>query len=200
MKQLLIASTNRGKFQELQSLLSQLEVELISPAQLNLKLEVLEDGKSYAENAALKAVAYSQASGLLTLADDSGLEVDALGGQPGIHSARYSPKPGATDADRRAFLLEHLLGLPRPWTAHFHCTVALLKPGTGLQLAEGICAGEIIPTERGSNGFGYDPIFYIPTLQRTMAELSMQEKNLLSHRARAVIAALPLLASLLRLA
>jgi XTP/dITP diphosphohydrolase len=127
----------------------------------------------------------------VTLADDSGLEVDCLNGAPGLHSARYSPHPGASDADRRALLLANLRDLPRPWTARFRCTVAIATPEGGLFFADGQVRGEIIPEERGENGFGYDPIFLIPELGLTTAELTMAEKNRLSHRARAVKSALP---------
>jgi XTP/dITP diphosphohydrolase len=196
MYKLLIATNNQGKLAEIQSLLSDLDIELVTPTQLSLEMDVVEDGQTYAENAVLKARAFQQATGLLTLADDSGLEVRALDGAPGLHSARYSPKPGATDADRRAYLLEKLTGLPRPWNARFRCVIALAAPGGALRFSEGICPGEIIPVERGNNGFGYDPIFLLPELGKTMAELSMQEKNHLSHRARAVIATRPLLAEI----
>ena len=200
MKSLLIASSNPGKLTEIQDLIGDLRthLKLLLPGDLGLNLDVLEDGETYAENAALKARAYYQASGLLTLADDSGLEVAALDGKPGLHSARYAPQPGATDADRRAYLLKNLAGLPRPWTARFCCTVAIAAPDGSLHFSEGICPGEIIPEERGTNGFGYDPIFLIPELGKTMAELSMAQKNQLSHRARAVRGAIPLLASLLK--
>lgn len=198
MTQLLLASSNTGKLREIATLLAQegldaTTLDLILPSQLGLRLEVEEDGTSYAENAAKKALAYCQASGLAVLADDSGLEVDALGGQPGLYSARYAPMPHATDADRRRYLLQNLQGKPRPWTAHFHCTVAIARPGGEIEYAEGDCPGEIIPEERGQNGFGYDPIFWLPELGQTMAELSMEQKNRLSHRARAVRAALPIL-------
>jgi XTP/dITP diphosphohydrolase len=199
MPKLLIASTNPGKLREIQAILAALPgwqpayLNLIQPAQLGLHLEVQEDGQTYAENAALKARAYCLASQLVTLADDSGLETDALGGQPGLHSARYAPQPGATDADRRAFLLHNLQGHARPWTARFRCTVALATPAGELYYTEGICPGEVIDQERGHNGFGYDPIFLLTELGLTMAELSMPEKNRLSHRARAVQAAVPLL-------
>ncbi len=200
MKSLLIASSNPGKLTEIQDLIGDLRthLKLLLPRDLGLNLDVLEDGETYAENAALKARAYYQASGLLTLADDSGLEVAALDGKPGLHSARYAPQPGATDADRRAYLLKNLAGLPRPWAARFCCTVAIAAPDGSLHFSEGICPGEIIPEERGTNGFGYDPIFLIPELGKTMAELSMAQKNQLSHRARAVRGAVPLLASLLK--
>jgi len=163
---------------------------------LGLMLKVEEDGQTYAENAAKKARAYCAASGLPCLADDSGLEVDALNGAPGLYSARYAAKPGASDADRRAFLLENLRGKPRPWLARFRATVAMLAPGGELAFAEGRCEGEIIPTERGQGGFGYDPIFFLPELDKTMAELPAETKNRFSHRARAVEAALPVLQKL----
>jgi XTP/dITP diphosphohydrolase len=196
MSRLLLATNNQGKVKEIQALLAGLDVELVTPDQLGVELHVDENGETYAENAALKAVAFAELTGLPTLADDSGLEVDALGGQPGLRSARFSSKPGATDADRRAYLLERLQEYERPWTARFRCVIALAAGGTQVQYAEGICEGEIIPEERGVNGFGYDPIFLFPPLGRTMAELSMEEKNQLSHRARAVMAARPLLVSI----
>lgn len=201
MKPLLIATGNKGKLREIEAILAAAEpqslaVQLILPAQQGIDLEVEEDGSNYAENAAKKAVAYSQASGLISLADDSGLEVAALGGQPGLYSARYAPWPNATDADRRRYLLQNLNGIPRPWTARFHCTVAIATPDGEIYYAEGNCPGEIIPEERGTNGFGYDPIFYIPELHQTMAEIPMEAKNKLSHRARAVRAALPILENL----
>lgn len=198
MSKLLLATNNQGKLVEIRALLNDLEASLVTPAQIGLDLNVEETGDTYAENAARKAIAFAQASGLLTLADDSGLEVDTLDGLPGIRSARFAPQPGATDADRRAYLLERLQGQSRPWTAHFHCTVALVQPEgpnweNKIQFAEGNCPGEIIPEERGQNGFGYDPIFLLPGLSLTMAQLTMEEKNRLSHRARAIQAAKPIL-------
>ena len=193
MNKLLIATNNKGKIKELQDLLRDTGIELLSPFQINLELDVIEDGKTYAENATKKAIAFAQASNLVSLADDSGLEVDALDGAPGLYSARYSPKPKATDADRRAYLLENLLNKPRPWTARFHATIAIANPNGELHLTEGFCEGEIIPEERGTGGFGYDPIFLLGDLGKTMAEPSLEEKNRLSHRARAVIKAKPIL-------
>lgn len=196
--QLLLASNNKGKLREIQALLQDENLELLLPTQIGLELEVAETGSTYAENAALKGVAFARAAGLLTLADDSGLEVDALGGQPGLHSARFNPKPGATDADRRHYLLERLQGSPRPWTARFRCVLALVTPEEEIRFVEGICPGEIIPEERGQNGFGYDPIFLLPELGQTMAELEVEVKNRLSHRGRAVLAARPIIASLIK--
>jgi XTP/dITP diphosphohydrolase len=197
MQKLLIATGNRGKVRELQTLLAGLDVQLLIPKDIGLDLKVDEDGQNYRENAGKKALAYTRASGLISLADDSGLEVDALNGAPGLHSARYSPLPEATDADRRAYMLKNLNGKPRPWTAHFHATVAIGLPEDKVLFADGDCYGEIIPEERGDNGFGYDPIFLIPSSDRTMAELSMDQKNRLSHRALAVKNALPLLQKVL---
>jgi XTP/dITP diphosphohydrolase len=193
MALLLLATTNPGKLLEMQALLAGLPLELVLPSHLGITLDVIEDGNTYAENAAKKALAFSRAANLPALADDSGLEVDALDGEPGIHSHRYAPMPNASDADRRTYLLSCLADKPRPWFAHFHCTIALATPTGELQYAEGNCPGEIIPTERGSNGFGYDPIFLLNESGLTMAELSMEDKNRLSHRARAVQAALPIL-------
>ena len=207
MQKLLIATGNPGKVKELRVLLDGLDVELVTPHDLGIDMEVVEDGHTYQENAGKKALAYSQASGLVCLADDSGLEVDALGGAPGLYSARYAPPQTgtgtahkATDADRRAYMLKNLNGKPGPWTAHFHATVAIGVPGAESMLfAEGNCYGQIIPEERGENGFGYDPIFFIPETNCTMAELSMEQKNRLSHRALAVKNALPLLQKVLSL-
>lgn len=197
MKKLLLASSNPGKLAEMEALLADMPVELVTPLQLRLRPDIAEVGSTYAQNAAIKAHAYAQLSGLLTLADDSGLEVDALGGLPGIQSARYSPIPGATDADRRAYLLAQLSGKHRPWTARFRCTVAIAMPSGEVNFREGVCPGEIIPEERGDNGFGYDPIFLLTDLGLTMAELPTQIKNRLSHRGLAVEAARPVLTKLI---
>ena len=197
--QLLVATNNSGKVKELRQLLVELKnAVFVTPKDLGLSLDVAETGSTYAENARLKAEAYSQASGLIALADDSGLEVDALNGAPGLYSARYSNKPGANDADRRAYLLENLSGLPHPWTARFRASLVISVPGKAeIPVFSGVCEGEIIFEERGKNGFGYDPIFFIPAEGRTMAQLSDQTKNQISHRGRAVQAAMPTLRELL---
>ncbi len=189
MNKLLIATNNKGKIQELHELLDDLGIELVMPSQINLDLDVIEDGETYAENATKKAIAFAQASRLISLADDSGLEVDALNGAPGLYSARYGSTNGEklSDAGRRAFLIQNLQGKTRPWTARFHATIAIAVPNGEVHFAEGWCEGEIISQERGTGGFGYDPIFLLPDLRKTMAELSMDEKNRLSHRARAVM-------------
>jgi len=201
---LLLASSNPGKLLELRSLLAGLPLELATPAELGLALQIEETGATYAENAALKARAFAAASGLPTLTDDSGLEVQALAGAPGLHSARFVPQPGASDADRRTRLLQALAGHPQPWLATFKSAICLayaapeegaargvsggLRPPTKFQIviSEGICDGEIIPEERGTGGFGYDRIFLVEGQGRTMAELGLEEKNQFSHRARAM--------------
>jgi len=213
MHKLLIATNNRGKLIEFQELLKDTNITLITPAQIGLDLDVVEDGHTYAENATKKAVAFAQASKLISLADDSGLEVDALDGAPGLYSARYGSPDGGklSDSERRKYLISKLQDKPRPWTAHFHATIAIVVPASHVTLSEtkgllsreekihlfeGICPGEIIPEERGTGGFGYDPIFLLTELGKTMAELSLDEKNRLSHRARAVMKAKAVLAQL----
>lgn len=199
MAELLLASNNPGKIKEFRALLKNKEIKLVTPEQLGLDIKVEETGTTYAENAKLKGLAFTRATGLLTMADDTGLEVFALDEAPGVHSARFSPQPGATDADRRKYLLECLNEAPRPWLARFRCVVALVTPQEEAYFSKGICVGEIIPEELGYRGFGYDPIFFIPELGRTMAELSMYDKNRISHRAYAVRAAQNTLLSLLEL-
>jgi XTP/dITP diphosphohydrolase len=196
MKKLVLATGNAGKINEIQALLAGLTLEMVIPGGIGLHLHVDEVGSTYGQNAALKARAYAQATNLLTLADDSGLEVSALHGLPGLRSARYALQPGASDSDRRKRLLQALKPHSPPWTARFRSVVAIVAPDGTMHLAEGACMGEIIPEERGANGFGYDPIFLLPEFGRTMAELSMHEKNKVSHRARALRAVLPTLAVL----
>ena len=185
MSKLLLATNNQGKVREYQSLLKGVPFELVTPAQQGINLEVEESGSTFEENARLKALAFARVSGLLTLADDSGLEVDALKGEPGIRSSRYAGE-GATDADRVKFLLaklEHIA--PEKRTAHFICVIALAFPDGQIEICSGKCDGLIISEPRGENGFGYDPIFYFPALKKTMAELPTEIKNQVSHRARA---------------
>ena len=190
---LLVATRNPGKKREYRELLAPLGVQVRFPDELELDLDVREDGTTYAQNAYKKADRYATASELLTIADDSGLEVDALGGAPGIHSARYAP---GTDADRVRALLEGLRGVP--WeerTARFRCVLVIIA-GDEVYQTEGTCEGIIAFDPRGEKGFGYDPVFYLPEIDSTMAQLSRAEKNRLSHRARAVQAALPVLSRL----
>jgi XTP/dITP diphosphohydrolase len=183
--QLLIASGNPGKQRELRALLDLPGLSLVTPSDLGIHPDVEETGDDYQTNARHKASVFAEVSGLWALADDSGLEVDALDGSPGPRSARLGAA-NLSDADRRQVLLELLQPHPRPWPARFHCTVALVGPNGETDLAEGICHGEIIDTERGSEGFGYDPIFLVQGTGQTMAELSLEEKNRISHRARAI--------------
>lgn len=197
MRKLLIATNNVGKLKEFKEILSDLKHLLVTPGELGLNISIDEDGKTYAENAAKKAFIYAQASGLFCLADDSGLEVDSLDGLPGIRSARFSSLPNASDADRRQYLLKCLQGKSAPWKAHFHCTLALAGFNGKVTFFSGECHGEIIRDERGEYGFGYDPIFFLPELGLTMAELPPEKKNKISHRAIAIIAARPFLLNLL---
>lgn len=187
MAKLLVGSLNLGKQAELAALLADLELSLITPAEIGLELEIDETGESYSENARLKATQYARASGLWTLSDDTGLEVDLLNGEPGPRSARYAPSA----AERRRKLIGRLEDSPRPWKAMFRAVVALASPRGPVEEAAGTCPGEIIPDERGSGGFGYDSVFLVGGVGKTMAELSMEEKNGLSHRAQAVRALVP---------
>lgn len=193
--ELLIVTDNPGKKREYRALMAALPVLLRFPSDLGYRIEVQEDRTTYGENAARKARAGVQVSGLLSLADDSGLEVDALGGAPGVRSARYTP---GSDADRIAALLAHLDGIP--WerrTARFRCVIAIATPEGDLYTAEGTCEGIIATAPAGTGGFGYDPVFYLPEFGCTMAQLPPEVKNRISHRARAVEAALPILQQLL---
>lgn len=195
---LLIATHNRGKLREFTDLFAGLPWTLVAPDDLGLHLTVVESGDTYTENARLKASAYAQASGLLTLADDSGLEVDVLDGAPGVRSARYAL---GDDVDRVTALLQALndAGVAQEnRSARFRCVIALVAPDGRTWSTEGTCAGHIIDTPRGSGGFGYDPIFFIPSHGCTMAELPPETKNRISHRARASQAMRPILAKLIK--
>ena len=182
---LLLATNNKGKVNEYRSLLAGVEFDLVSLADLGISAIVDETGKSFEENARLKAMAYARESGLLALADDSGLEVDALGGEPGIMSARYAGE-GASDEDRVNHLLSRLKDVP--WeerSARFRCVIAVATPDGQVALSEGECLGMIALVPRGEYGFGYDPVFYFLELDKTMAELPPEIKNKISHRGRA---------------
>ena len=193
---LLIATNNKGKLREYRSLLLGIPQKLVTPAELGIAAEVDESGKSLEENARLKAVFFAERSNLLTLADDSGLEVDALGGEPGPLSARYAGE-GASDRDRVIYLLSRLKNIP--WekrTARFRCVIAIAEPRGKVVLCEGECRGFITFEPRGEEGFGYDPIFYFPELDKTMAELSLEVKTRISHRGQAARKALQILKTL----
>lgn len=186
MRRLLIATNNPGKLKEYREIFKELPLTVTSPQEERISLLVEECGRSYAENAILKARAYARASGLLTLADDSGLEVEALRGEPGIFSSRYGGK--ASDEDRYRLLLERMKGIP--WEkrrARFVCFAALVTPQGEVEIAEGSCQGVIAFAPRGEHGFGYDPVFYLPEQDCTMAELDPEVKNRISHRAQAAL-------------
>jgi XTP/dITP diphosphohydrolase len=195
---LLVATNNPGKVIEYEELLGDLPVEITFPGQEGLSLQVEESGETFQENAEIKARAYAAAAGLLTLADDSGLEVDALGGAPGVHSARYAG-PAASDVDRYRKLLAALQDVPAgARSARFRCVIAIARPGGRVYTAEGRCEGEIGFAPRGEHGFGYDPVFVVHGYGgRTMAELPPGLKNRISHRAQAAAAARPILEELL---
>ena len=200
---LVVASTNRGKVAELESLLGDLPLRLVPiDAALRDPPRVVEDGRTFAENAAKKARAAAAATGMLALADDSGLEVDALDGRPGVRSARFA-REGAGDDENNAALIAELArsGRAGPFPARFRCVLAVAdgRPGqrSPLLLTDGTCEGAIIDAPRGLHGFGYDPLFVVAGTGRTMAELTPAEKNRVSHRARAASALRPPLAALL---
>jgi len=185
MTKLLLATTNRGKIGEYRRLLSGLPFELVTPDEIGIDIHVEESRPSYEENASIKARAYAAASHLITLADDSGLEVEALNGAPGIRSARAAGKT-AGDKDRIEHLLARLKAVPlEKRTAHFKCVIAIATPEGRTELCYGECSGLIALEPRGENGFGYDPVFYLPEFKRTMAELPLDLKNQISHRGRA---------------
>ncbi len=188
MKQkLLVATHNQGKVREYAAMLADLQIVWLGLDEAGVTLDVAETGQSFRENAILKARAYAAETGLLTLADDSGLEVDALGGRPGVYTARYGGA-GLTSEARYQLLLRNLAGVPLPErTARFRCVIALAGPdGMLLGTAEGVCEGLIGETAAGSHGFGYDPVFYLPARGVTMAQLDPAEKHRISHRGRAL--------------
>jgi XTP/dITP diphosphohydrolase len=195
---LLIATHNPGKLREYRDLCAGLQnegiLEVISLADLGVRWEPDETGHTFAENAILKAASFAAYTGLPTLADDSGLEIDALDGAPGVQSARYGGTGRGEDARRIQMVLEQLQGVPEPQrSARFRCVIALAVPGGAVETAEGMVEGVIGREPQGGHGFGYDPIFYLPEFGCTMAQLDPAIKNRISHRARAMEAALPLL-------
>ncbi len=198
MPQLLIATNNPGKVAEFQRLLDGCGWELVTPAQLGLKLPDDEPGETYEENAKIKALNGARASGLVALADDSGLEIDALDGGPGARSARFLGEDVAYE-ERFARILGEMADLPseKRW-ARFRCVIAVAEPDSeAVKLCQGEVQGLIALEPKGEQGFGYDPIFYLPQLARTMAELTSQVKDLISHRGRAAMRARPLLKEML---
>ncbi len=193
MPKLLLATNNKAKVQEYKSLLQNLPFELVTLAEQGITTTVSEVGESLEENARLKATVLAAESHLLALADDSGLEVDALGGEPGRLSARYAGE-GASDRDRVDYLLAKLRGVP--WerrSARFRCVIAIATPDGEVELCSGECRGFITFEPMGEQGFGYDPVFYLAELDKTMAELSLEIKNQVSHRGQAARKACQLL-------
>ncbi|WP_019851278.1 XTP/dITP diphosphatase [Desulfitobacterium sp. PCE1] len=189
----LLATQNRGKVKELQDLLSGEEIEVLSLEDLDHWEEVEETGSTFAENAAMKARIAAQRMGLVSLADDSGLEVDALQGAPGVYSARYAGEPKDDDKNNDR-LLQELEGVPEEQrTGRFRCALVIAAPTGEEYLTEGTVEGRILNERRGKEGFGYDPLFYLPDFGRTMAQLNLSQKNKISHRAEAFRQAVPIL-------
>ena len=185
MPRLLLATTNQGKVAEYSYLFRGLPFEMVTPIDQGITVGVEEGDISMEENARHKAARYAELSGLITVADDSGLEVEALGGEPGIRSARYAGEH-ASDRDRIEYLLGKLKEVPcEQRTARFRCVIAVAIPRGAVETCGGVCAGVIACEPKGENGFGYDPIFYLPEFEKTMAELPSELKNQISHRARA---------------
>jgi XTP/dITP diphosphohydrolase len=185
MPKLLLATSNPGKIREYRLLLDGLGYKITTLAEKGIAKVVTESGNNYEQNARLKAITYAKLSQLTALADDSGLEVDALNGEPGVKSARFAGE-AATDAEKVSFLLAKLNGVP--WerrTARFKCVIAIATPEGHAELCYGECHGMIALEAKGENGFGYDPIFSLPEIGKTMAELPLEMKNQISHRARA---------------
>lgn len=193
---LLLATGNPGKARELADLLKGVPFQMVSLRDLDLPTEIDEPADTFEGNAIIKAEAYAKMSGLLTLADDSGLEIDALNGDPGVHSKRFAGED-ATDEDRVQIVLQKLEGVA--WeqrTARYRCVLAIAGPGLDTLTCEGICSGIIGYELQGSGGFGYDPVFYLPEFDKTVAELSLDQKNQVSHRGRAAVQAVELLKGL----
>jgi len=197
-KRLLIATNNPGKAAEYRALLADTGWEVVTPRDLGLNLEVEEGGAGYAENATIKASAFAKATGLVALADDSGIEVEALGGAPGPLSARFGGV-GIRDEQRVALLLERLAGVPpEKRSARFRCLIAVARPDGEVSLFEGRCEGQVAEEPRGEGGFGYDPVFLLPERGLTLAELPPKEKNAVSHRGHAARQARAFLEELIR--
>lgn len=197
IRKLLLATNNLHKIEELQEILANLPLQLTHPAQEGLLLDPEETGTTFEENALIKAEAFAQASGLLTLADDSGLEVDALNGEPGVYSARYGNTAKHDHEGRNQRVLHQLADVP--WeqrTARFRCVMAICGPDKIWGTVDGTLEGLIVHEPKGQNGFGYDPIFFVPELGSTIAELEPTEKHKISHRGRAGNAAAALLRQL----
>lgn len=185
-QKILIATKNQGKVKEISDLVGDLPIEFVSLTEFPNALDVLEDGETFEDNALKKARTLAEATGLTTLADDSGLCVDSLGGRPGVLSARYAGE-SASDEEKCARILEEMREVPdSERTARFVCVLALVDPRGGQNIFRGVCDGQIIRELRGTRGFGYDPIFLYEEQGLTFAEMDMQSKNRVSHRGRAL--------------
>ncbi len=195
MHVLLLATTNQHKIDEYRAIFSAIPFQLLSLRDVQIEADVEETGSTFAENAELKALTYAKLSGLLSLADDSGLEIDALNGAPGIYSARFAGS-NTSYAERFRLILEQLRAIPMEQrTARFRCAITIAEPSGYYRTVEGKIEGIIAAEPRGENGFGYDPIFYVPELGKTTAELSAEQKNGISHRGRAAQLAAALLSN-----
>jgi XTP/dITP diphosphohydrolase len=194
-RRLLLATANQHKIEEFRAILSGIPCKLVSPLELGLDVRIRETGSTFAENAVLKAIAYTEASGLPVLADDSGLEIDTLDGEPGIYSSRWAGED-VSYPERFRMLFERLAGVPEASrTARYRCAVAIARPAPcGLyNVAEGTLEGRITSVPAGDRGFGYDPIFLVPDLNRTVAQITAEEKHRISHRGRACAAAVAMM-------
>lgn len=186
MRRLVVATTNLGKLKEIESILSSLGLEIVSVGAYPGLPEVEEDGDTFEDNAVKKARLTAEATGEVVLADDSGLEVEHLAGAPGVHSARFAGEP-KSDAANNAKLLKLLEGVPeKRRRARFRCVIAVAVPGGPVLTAEGTCEGYILNELRGTGGFGYDPLFFLPEFGKTFAELPPEVKNKVSHRGAAL--------------
>ncbi len=180
-----LASKNKHKLQEIQEILSQYDIELVLQSELGVDVDPDENGATFEENSYIKAKAVLDATGMTTIADDSGLWVDALGGAPGVHSARYGGPDYKTDRDRLNLLLKNMEGIDDR-TARFVCVITLLKPDGTKLVARGECEGVIDTEPRGNSDFGYDPVFYVPAEGCTFSEMGSERKNAISHRSNAL--------------
>ena len=182
-----LASQNQHKLAEIQAIVAKYGIELVLQSELGLHIDVEETGSSFEENSLLKAKAVAEATGLPAIADDSGLCVDVLGGAPGIYSARYGAPDCVTDRDRLNHLLQNMRGVrSEERTARFVCVITLLRPDGSSLVARGSCEGLITFEPRGEDGFGYDPVFYVPSMGCTFAQMGAEYKNRISHRANAL--------------
>ncbi|WP_333870179.1 XTP/dITP diphosphatase [Desulforamulus putei] len=190
---LVLATNNKGKVKELAEMLNPLDLQVVPIGEYPGFQEVEEDGDTFAANAIKKAVAAARFTGELSLADDSGLEVDALNGAPGVHSARFAGEPRDDAANNRK-LLKLLEDVPEEKrTGRFRCVIAIAEPGGRVHTAEGTCEGIILRELKGEGGFGYDPLFYVPAYKQTFAELNLEQKNSISHRGKALQRAVEIL-------